>query len=158
MQVRYVFTRVDGGVTVIHGMPKSDIEKMLGTLTDEAYENHVYERSIPKDAKNVAKITIDELPDREFRDAWVHDGKFFDHDLDKAREIQLEKIRKAREPKLVELDKEFMIALETGAPSEEIVAKKKILRDITEPLKNAVLTSIDDVRKAFPDALKESNL
>ena len=47
----------------------------------------------------------------------------------KAKEIHKEKIRIAREPKLIELDVEFQRALETGASTTDIVAKKQALRD-----------------------------
>ena len=50
-------------------------------------------------------------------------------DMAKAREIHKEKIREARTPKLAELDIEFQKALETGASTTDIVAKKQALRD-----------------------------
>ncbi len=53
----------------------------------------------------------------------------FGTDMAKAREIHKTKIRYAREPKLAELDIEFQKALETGASTTDIVAKKQALRD-----------------------------
>ena len=53
----------------------------------------------------------------------------FGVDMAKAREIHKTNIRRAREPKLAELDVEFQKALETGASTTEIVAKKQALRD-----------------------------
>ena len=53
----------------------------------------------------------------------------FGIDMAKAREIHKEKIREARLPKLQELDVEFQKALETGASTTDIVAKKQALRD-----------------------------
>ena len=50
-------------------------------------------------------------------------------DMAKAKEIHKEKIRIARAPKLIELDVEFQRALETGASTTDIVAKKQALRD-----------------------------
>ena len=47
----------------------------------------------------------------------------------KAREIHKTNIRNARSPKLAELDVEFTKALETGASTTDIVAKKQALRD-----------------------------
>ena len=47
----------------------------------------------------------------------------------KAREIHRTRIREARAPKLAELDVEFQKALETGASTTDIVAKKQALRD-----------------------------
>ena len=53
----------------------------------------------------------------------------FGIDMAKAREIHKTKIREARAPKLAELDIEFQKALETGASTTDIVAKKQALRD-----------------------------
>ena len=53
----------------------------------------------------------------------------FGVDMAKAREIHKTNIRAARTPKLAELDVEFQKALETGASTTDIVAKKQALRD-----------------------------
>ena len=53
----------------------------------------------------------------------------FGVDMAKAREIHKTNIRKARSPKLAELDVEFQKALETGSSTTDIVAKKQALRD-----------------------------
>ena len=53
----------------------------------------------------------------------------FGIDMAKAREIHKNKIREARTPKLAELDIEFQKALETGASTTDIIAKKQALRD-----------------------------
>ena len=50
-------------------------------------------------------------------------------DMAKAKEIHRTRIREARSPKLAELDVEFQRALETGASTTDIVAKKQALRD-----------------------------
>ena len=53
----------------------------------------------------------------------------FGVDMAKAREIHKTNIRTARSPKLAELDIEFQKALETGASTTDIVAKKQALRE-----------------------------
>ena len=53
----------------------------------------------------------------------------FGVDMAKAREIHKANIRAAREEKFKELDIEFQKALETGASTTDIVAKKQALRD-----------------------------
>ena len=53
----------------------------------------------------------------------------FGIDMAKTREIHKANIRDARTPKLAELDIEFQKALETGASTTDIVAKKQALRD-----------------------------
>ena len=53
----------------------------------------------------------------------------FGIDMAKAKEIHKTNIRVAREEKFKELDIEFQKALETGASTTDIVAKKQALRD-----------------------------
>ena len=49
--------------------------------------------------------------------------------MTKAKEIHKTNIRRARAPKLAELDVEFQKALETSSDTTAIVSKKKALRD-----------------------------
>ena len=53
----------------------------------------------------------------------------FGIDMAKAKEIHKTNIRNARTSKFAELDIEFQKALETGASTTDIVAKKQALRD-----------------------------
>jgi len=75
-----------------------------------------------------------ELPlERTFRESW----SFSDNpeagvvvvDMDLAKDIWRDKIREKRKPELEALDTQFMKAMETGADTTEIVAKKQALRD-----------------------------
>ena len=59
-----------------------------------------------------------------------------------AKEIHKTNIRTAREPKLAELDIEFQKALETGASTTDIVAKKQALRDA--PADSAIDSATDE--------------
>ena len=70
----------------------------------------------------------------------------FGIDMAKAREIHKTNIRAARTPKLAELDIEFQKALETGASTTDIVAKKQALRDA--PADSGITSAADT------DALK----
>ena len=70
----------------------------------------------------------------------------FGVDMAKAREIHKTNIRNARAPKLAELDIEFQKALETGASTTDIVAKKQALRD--DPADSGIAAASD------ADALK----
>ena len=137
---KILYTRPDGGVSIVVPTPKKDLERVLGSLTDIEYEDHVRQRSIPIDAINVRDIDDSDLPsDREFRNAWVDvtPESTIDLDCTKAKDIQLGKLRRERDAELEKLDKEFMIALER-ADNDKIAAiklKKQNLRDATNPLK-----------------------
>ena len=66
----------------------------------------------------------------------------FGVDMAKAREIHKTNIRNARTPKLAELDIEFQKALETGASTTDIVAKKQALRDA--PADSGIAAATDE--------------
>jgi hypothetical protein len=81
----------------------------------------------------------------------------FTLNLEKAKEIWLNKYRKARKPILEKLDVEFMRAFEMGNTEliDEIKIKKQQLRDITF----TDLSSIqhpDDLRNIWPEILGEN--
>tara|TARA_A100001515_G_scaffold49206_1_gene38948 strand:- start:62 stop:325 length:264 start_codon:yes stop_codon:yes gene_type:complete len=63
-------------------------------------------------------------------------------DMTKAKEIHKANIRIERAPKLAELDVEFQKALETGASTTDIVAKKQALRDA--PADSAIDAATDE--------------
>tara|TARA_B100002019_G_scaffold292469_1_gene315683 strand:- start:106 stop:369 length:264 start_codon:yes stop_codon:yes gene_type:complete len=63
-------------------------------------------------------------------------------DMAVAKEIHKTNIRNARTPKLAELDIEFQKALETGASTIDIVAKKQALRDA--PADSAIDSATDE--------------
>ena len=65
----------------------------------------------------------------------------FGIDMAKAREIHKTNIRNARTPKLAELDIEFQKALETGASTTDIAAKKQALRNA--PADSAIESASD---------------
>ena len=66
----------------------------------------------------------------------------FGIDMAKAKEIHKENIRAIREPLLSALDIEFQRALETGASTTDIVAKKQALRDA--PADSAIDSATDE--------------
>ena len=57
-----------------------------------------------------------------------------------AMSLHKDKIRQARAPKLAELDIEFQRALEVGAATSSIVAKKQALRDAPAAVDSLVIT------------------
>lgn len=119
-----IYTDINGTLYIIDPAPKERLELVLGSLTDEEYEAHVWERSVPKDAINPQYA--DSLPeDWYFRDAWKQNGKTGIVDMGKAKEIHMDKIRKARDKKLKELDVETMKGI-------DVQDKKQVLRDLPD--------------------------
>ena len=67
-------------------------------------------------------------------------------DMAKAKEIHKTNIRDARTPLLAALDIEFQKALETGADTSTIVAKKQTLRDAPAASGIATAASTSDLK------------
>lgn len=137
----------DGGVSIVTAVDKEAIERVLGPMTQEQYEAHVIEQSIPKDAINIKRIAYEDLPtDREFRNAWVDvtDDSKVNIDLAKAKAIKLEELRQERNKLLDAVDKELLKALDLGGDIGAIRTEKQRLRDLTEPLKTLVVDGVDD--------------
>lgn len=154
--MKIVYTNTKGQCCVVHGAPKEMIEKTLGPLTDEQYKAHVWERSVPEDAINPVEVDESTIPnDREFRDAWTHDGKSFSHDLEKARAIQLSRIRIGRAEQLNSLDVSYQRADELNdlGSKKTIASQKQSLRDATNELKSMQLSSIEDVKNHWPSGV-----
>ncbi len=147
---KIIFTRVeDSGVNIVVPMPKHDIERILGDLTDSEYEDHVWDRSVPEDAINARVIDDEDIPTtREFRNAWCDatPESRIDIDLSKAKDIQLEKLRLERQKAFVDLGfpQKLNPEVENAIVSPETKEKLKALRDATEPLKALVVEGYND--------------
>jgi len=87
--------------------------------------------------------------DRTFRDAWKHDGAAVVHDMDKARSIHVERIRKAREPMLADLDVQVIRALGKGEPVTAIEAKKQKLRDAPADPRIKDAKTVEDLKAVW---------
>ena len=90
------------------------------------------------------------------RNAWkINDNGEIYFDRDKAIEIKKEQFRFLRKPLLEKLDVEYMKALEENdtSSSSNIVAKKKILRDITK-IDMSPQNTPEKLHYYIPDELK----
>ena len=63
--------------------------------------------------------------------------------LNKAKEIKKQVLRKEREPLLQALDVQFQRAMETNSDTTEIVQQKQILRDVTDLVD--VCTTLEEI-------------
>jgi hypothetical protein len=141
-----VYTRPDGGVSIVHPAP--------GARRPKETEAEFVERILQKDATNVRIIDKSEVPsDRTFRNAWKADLTV---DMPKAREIHRERLRRMRAPLLAALDVEYDKADERGdlLAKQEIAAKKQALRDVTaDPAIEAARTPAE-LKAVIPEALR----
>ena len=75
--------------------------------------------------------------------------------MDKAREIHRNRMREAREPKFKELDVAYMVAIERGQETEDIVAKKQLLRDVTKIQDIDAAKTTEELKSVWPEILKD---
>jgi len=66
--------------------------------------------------------------------------------INKAKEITKDKLRAERKPLLESLDVQFQRALETGADTSDIVAKKQALRDAPATVDS--MTTVEELKSA----------
>ena len=67
--------------------------------------------------------------------------------INKAKEIQKDKIRQVRTPLLEKLDVDFIRALELGGDTASIASQKQALRDVTNIVTEAEITgtTVDEI-------------
>ncbi len=147
---KIAYQRPDGGTSIVIPTAKADIERDLKrTLTDQEYETHVRDKSLPADASNIVDIQEADIPQtREFRNAWVLSGAAISEDLTKSIDIKLAQVRTERDARLTATDADYMKALESGdtATLDKLKVTRQALRDATESLKVGTIASVDELR------------
>jgi hypothetical protein len=104
---------------------------------------------------NYVELTDNNYPDIYFKDAWELKNSTLSVNINKSKNIQINKWRAARKPLLAALDIEFMRAVESGdiALQSEIAGKKQALRNIT-------LTELPDtlegIKNTWPEILGQN--
>lgn len=132
-----IIYQTEDGVAVVHPSGRIPIEEVAAKDVPEGVSFTI--------------IDADSLPDRYFREAWRFDGPTgVKVNMNAAKDVQRNRWRRLRAPKLAALDVDFMQALEeTGtAKKNEIKAKKQALRDVT-------LTELPDDLEAIKNTIPE---
>ena len=80
--------------------------------------------------------------------------------LEKAKELQKEKIREVRNPLLQKLDVDFVKALEVGGDTASIVEQKQALRDVTNIVTEAEIvgTTVTEITTELKEIWNEELL
>tara|TARA_R110002126_G_scaffold106553_1_gene241598 strand:+ start:89 stop:529 length:441 start_codon:yes stop_codon:yes gene_type:complete len=135
-----IYTRHDGGVSVVHLVPS----EMVSGETEAAFIERIRAKVVPLDATNVVVADASAIPtDFEFRDAWVAPGGVISVDLDKAKALQASRINAAKLVKARELvDMEMM--------GENVATDKAALQAINAATLVAGATSIDELKAVWP--------
>jgi hypothetical protein len=87
-------------------------------------------------------------------------SKMIKINLEKAKEIQKEKIREVRNPLLQKLDVDFVKALEVGGDTASIVEQKQALRDVTNIVTEAEIvgTTVTEITTELKEIWNEELL
>lgn len=147
-----IYTRPDGGLSVVLPAPQAQLENESET----DFIQRILNKDVPPNGINPQIVDTSILPSREFRDAWKQDGSKVDHDMPKCRDIWKEKLRSARAPKLSALDIEYQRADESSDSQKksEVAAKKQALRDVTADPRIESAVSPEELKQVWPDILK----
>jgi hypothetical protein len=135
-----VYTK-NNNIAVVHPTPEA-----IQTLS----MSQIAEKDVPEGI--AYRITdISNIPStREFRNAWTdaNPGDTVDVDMNKAKTIQADKIRTARDAKWDDFDKRYVMAQRNGDDLTALDVERQMLRDIPN---NA---QVDIDAAANPDVLK----
>ena len=139
MKQRIIYQNAEGGVSIIAPTGEIPIEDVIAKDVPAGVEYSVVdEANIPSD--------------RYFRKAWKVGNDDVVIDIELAKDIQRDKWREARAPKLAALDVEYIRAMEQEDPvrQSEIASKKQALRDVTStPLPD----DIEGIKETWPSIL-----
>jgi len=110
---------------------------------------------VDKDGNQIDASTATVPANRDFRGAWTLSGSVISEDLTKAKEIFADKVREVRNPKLTELDADYMKALEDGdtAAQSAIATVKQALRDAPAAAAIDAASNIAELKAAWDSSL-----
>lgn len=147
---RYLIENTDGSVSVLSVFGKKRDEH--GRLTQELTAGEEIAKWTPERRSkivSVTEITTQPIPDRYFRNAWAKEGEGLAVDMAKAREIQMTKIRHARDAKLRALDIRQLAG-------EDVQDEKAVLRDLPQTFKLDGATTPEELKVLWPAELADA--
>ena len=113
----------------------------------------IAKKDCPEGAKIIERTDLDEL-DNEFRNAWACDKDMNPTiDMTLAKDVWRDKIRRARKPKLEELDIQYMKAQEAGDDTSAIVATKNKLRDFPAKAEIESASTVEELKAIWDNDL-----
>lgn len=152
---RIVYTRPDGGVSIVIPAPQAQ----RADETEADFLTRV-RAAIPQDARDVTICEDTDIPaDRTFRNAWTLDPARpktpVGVDMPKARDIHMTRIREARAPEFARLDGEWMRATgqNDAAEAARIEAERQTLRDLPQTLDLTAAATADELKAIWPGEL-----
>jgi hypothetical protein len=149
MSKALIIKRADGGVTVFRNPPEdpADLQKLVEKVKNsKVHEDTPGYAFVSSDMVDATKLP----PYDEYRNAWGHD---LTHRMPIARELHKDRMRGAREPKLLALDLEFRRAGRNPAKEADIEARAQVLRDVTADPRIEAAQTVAELKAIWPDIL-----
>lgn len=113
----------------------------------------IADKDCPEGAKIIERTDLDGL-DNDFRNAWSCDADMNPTvDMKLAKDVWRDKIRRARKPKLEELDIQYMRAQEAGDDTSAIVATKNKLRDFPAKAEIESASTVEQLKAIWDNDL-----
>lgn len=153
-----VWKRRDGGISITHIIDDIDAQNHAMELLDRAIEEEsktgVRNEILDWELLGV-NMAVPE--DRTFRNAWDSVDGSINVDIDKAVEIQKDKIRIERAVELTRLDTDYMRADEQGdsVKKTSIAAEKQKLRDMTKHRAFLEVSNTEELKNLTFENLKK---
>jgi hypothetical protein len=137
--------------TIIHNTENGKV--VITSISDDISVVDYCQKYLNGETHYLILSNGDAIPDSYFQEAWKFENFILSIDIEKAKQIQLERFRNARDPILKKLDIQFMRAVENDDKDlqKSISAKKQELRDITL-LK--LSNDLNEIKNTWPDVLK----
>jgi hypothetical protein len=171
---RITYTNPDGSCSVVipHNElfdPTSPLRTLLPELngkTDDEILKWEMNRAVPKDATDVNIIEEEDVPKKiypiegdhtfSYREAWRQSAGKISHDMNIARNIHMDKIRKIRDVQLRRVSiRDWMKA--TGQKkqkdADDIETQRQALRDLPQTFDLTKAQTVDDLKVMWPPNL-----
>lgn len=130
--------RIDGGVSIMTCSDDADISLELSK----------WQESMPGQYSSHTPIKASDIPvDKTYRNAWELKTKKIVTNMIKATDIQMQRIRRARDEKLAALDLETMKGL-------DVQVQKQVLRDIPATFDLSGAKTPEELKLLWPEVLK----
>lgn len=146
---KIIFTRPDGGVTVVY--PVINITEISAGFTEADAEQRAWDK-LPVDAINPVFVDESAIPtDRTFRNAWEHSGNSVTQNITKAKTIAHEKRREARAEEFAPHDEVIMKQI-PGADATAAESARATIRTKYATMQTAInaASTVDAIKSAMP--------
>ena len=136
--IRILISFADGSIGIMSFITNSPRDGWRRDASTEEIEKEISKTSsayisnkLP--VKKWRIIKEEDIPkDREFRDAWMEKDGNIQYNIEKAKKIHLDNLRKQRTPLLEQKDKEWMKAIgqRKNSEADRIEKERQLLRDL----------------------------